>query len=91
MKFNQVTGAPEGAHLAVVTSATGEALAVPVGATIFLVEDPTRPDKIIPMILTKVSTKTWRFLCGCGQRECNRVMEYRLTAKGHHPDRLVKR
>lgn len=48
--------APEGGHLALGT-ATGQKVAIPAGAELWIVEDPTRADSIFPMYLKSVSHK----------------------------------
>jgi len=76
---------PEGAHLAVLTDESGLATAIPRGATVYLIEDPTRADRIFPMVLYSVSKTKIVFLCGCGERGCTRRYDYALTRKlGHH-------
>lgn len=46
--------APTGAHLALKISEDGEWMAIPEGATLWLVEDASRQDKIFPLILKQV-------------------------------------
>lgn len=52
---------PKGPHLAIVFDKAGRMLPLPPGTQMFLVEDPSRPDKIFPLILKKVSHKALVF------------------------------
>lgn len=85
VKSELIGEAPKGAHLAVVTGADGSAMAIPVGALMYVVLDPTRPDRVWPMELVKVTEKGLRFRCPCRKPNCTRVLRYSLTAEGHHP------
>ena len=77
---------PEGPHLAVLrNSTTGEALAIPQGAMMFLITDPTKPEGTIPMVLLHVSNKSLQFRCACGKPTCTRVLKYQLRVEGFHP------
>lgn len=74
-------------HLAVVKDELGGALGIPVGATLLVVIDPTRPDGVTPWILAKVTNKKLTLLCACGNAECTRVLTYAASIKGSHPQK----
>jgi hypothetical protein len=74
-------------HLAVVKDELGGALGIPVGATILVVTDPTRPDGVVPWVLAKVSNKKLILLCACRDPECTRVLTYAASIKGSHPQK----
>lgn len=52
---------PKGPHLAIVFDKAGRMLPLPPGTQLFLVEDPSRPDRIFPMVIKKVSHKALVF------------------------------
>lgn len=52
---------PKEAHLAVIFDRAGRMLPLPPGTQLFLVEDPSRPDKIFPMVIKKISHKALVF------------------------------
>jgi len=79
---------PDGPHLALVTGHDGTAIAIPVGAFIYIVPEPGRPDRIIPVNLQKVTRDVLQFKCACGQRECSRILSYKLRVSGHHPEQF---
>lgn len=49
--------APAGGHFALLVDESGQRLAIPAGASLWLVEDASQADKIFPMFLKKVSHK----------------------------------
>lgn len=85
---------PGGPHLAVVTG-PGQALALTPamsrpdrsGPRMFLVFDPTREDRKVPVIFAKMTREKLVFKCNCGQPSCNATYVYKLTVEGHHPTR----
>lgn len=77
-------GLPDKPCLAVF-SGPGEIITLPVGARMLLIFDPSRPDRVHPVFLAKVSREKLYFRCNCGQGKCTRVFEYALTIKGNHP------
>lgn len=82
---------PDGAHLAVLTDESGLFTAIPPGATVLLVEDPSRMDRVFPMILAKVNRRTMEFICGCGEQGCTRRYVYKLlSGGGHHVNRQTR-
>lgn len=86
--------APKDPHFALLI-ADGEAIAIPRGAHLLMVTDPSgKKNKPMPLILHTVSFKNIIFVCGCGRQGCNRTYQYRLVAgAGRHPDQnegLVK-
>lgn len=82
---NRGGSAPKQPHLGVVIDASGELLAIPPGAIVYFIEDPSNNAKIMPVALRKVSLKKLSFECQCHDPNCSRVLEYSLTrATGHH-------
>lgn len=77
----------EGPHLALVTSETMEAIAIPPGAMMLIVEDPTRADGVFPIVLLSVSRKHMKFQCGCGLVNCTRTAEMAIKWRGKHPQK----
>lgn len=63
----------------------GSVMRIPRGATLLVIEDPTRLDKVLPLILTKVSMKAIDFTCACGNPDCTRKLRYRAERAGYHP------
>src|SRR5690349_12458356 len=53
----RVQRGPAGGHFALLVDEAGTRLAIPPGASLWLVEDNTQNDKIFPLILKKVSVK----------------------------------
>ena len=78
--------APKTAHLALMVGPT-EALAIPPGAKLFIVTDPERADRIIPVYLAKVTRRELVFRCNCSNPKCTRVLKYQLKVEGFHPAR----
>ena len=76
--------APREPHLGLLVRG-GTVCPIPPGAMIYVVEDPTRADKVMPLVLAKVSAKAIDFVCGCGQPKCSRRIRYRAEKSGHHP------
>lgn len=84
------TQVPTGPHLVLVTSMnppTGTPIEV--GAKMFIVMDPNKPDGILPVFLAKVSWKEIAFRCNCGNPSCTSVLRYRCHKEGHHHARLT--
>ena len=82
---NQLEGdAPTQPHLALWFGDDGSWMAIPPGATIAIIEDPERSDKIFPMVLAKVSLKKIIFVCRCGDPGCNVNYAYSVSKTGHH-------
>ena len=77
--------APKEGHIAWVKTMDGEAEAFGPGMFAFIVPDPTRMDKAIPVILEKVTRDVIQFMCGCNQPGCTRRLSYKLRVAGHHP------
>jgi hypothetical protein len=81
---------PTEPHLGFVTDISKmEYTAVPPGALMAIITDPTKPDGILPLLLTKVSERKLSFKCACGQPKCSAEFEYVIKVSGHHP-RFVK-
>lgn len=76
---------PSEPHLGVLTGSDGQMMAIPVGAMMYIVEDPKRADKVTPLILMKVSLTALWFACACGQKDCTRRFRFTMKAEGHHP------
>lgn len=77
---------PEGPHFALYTDRSGLAIAVPVGARLDLVLDPTRPDGITPQFIAKLTRRQIIFRCACMRPECTRTLTYSLRVSGWHPE-----
>lgn len=77
--------APSEPHLALVVDANGDSIAIPPGAKLFIVENPEKPDGIVPVFLVKVSRKQLVVRCNCGRPKCTRVGKYKATWTGFHP------
>jgi hypothetical protein len=78
---------PEGTdkpHLVLMTGPE-DAIAIPLGAKMFIVVDPDRADRIIPVFLANITRDALTFRCNCGQPKCTRVLSYKVRASGHHP------
>ncbi len=75
---------PVGAHLAVLTDDTGHAMALPVGCTMYIIEDPTRADKTFPVVLARVNRRVIEFLCACGNPSCTRKYRFVNNVSGWH-------
>lgn len=75
---------PNEPHLALLTDDTGLATAIPVGATLYIVEDASRADKVFPVVLAKVSRRAIVFVCACGEPNCNRTYRYVNNVQGWH-------
>lgn len=84
VKSNIEGDAPSEPHLALYTDESGLATAIPPGATLFLVEDPSRADKVFPMILLSVSKKALLFACACGDASCTRKYKFVNNVSGMH-------
>lgn len=63
----------------------GTVMRIPRGAIIAIIEDPTRLDKVLPMVITKVTMKALDFKCACGNPDCTRKLRYRAERAGYHP------
>ncbi len=74
--------APEGAHL-IVQHRAGQYMAIPVGAHMGIVMDPTKWSPQHKMILVKVHETKLQFKCVCNPT-CNVVYEYRVHQHGEH-------
>lgn len=77
--------APVGAHLAVLKDATtNDLIAIPKGAVMYIIEDPTDKDRIFPLVLMSVSLKRIVFGCTCRRPGCNVRYEFRASRTGNH-------
>lgn len=76
--------APSKPHLLILTDDSGLYTAIPPGAVVLIVENPSKLDSIFPMVLHSVNHKVIRFRCACGRQGCNRLIEYRASMSGHH-------
>lgn len=82
--------APDEPHLLILTGMEGTQglwTALPPGANLTLVEDPSKMDKIFPMVLAKVSRKALDFVCACGQPNCNRRIRFVANVSGWHSEK----
>ena len=77
--------APKQPHLALVVDELGGVMPIPVGAQMYIIEDPANPNKIHPLVLVKVTHKAITFRCACKQKGCTRQMQYQLKVTGFHP------
>lgn len=75
---------PQEPHLAVMVSEV-EALPIIPGMKLFLVFDPHRVDRVVPVYLAKFNRQNMVFRCNCGNPKCTRVLKYQLKVEGHHP------
>lgn len=77
--------APKVPHLGVLTDESGELLAIPPGAIMYIIEDPTNIEKIFPMALLKVNRREIVFKCVCHDPNCSRTFKYKMvSAAGQH-------
>ncbi len=60
--------------------------AIPPGATVFYIEDPTRVDGVFPWVFVKATRKAWWFQCGCGKSGCTRTMKMTALYRGQHQE-----
>lgn len=63
----------------------GTITAIPKGATMAIIMDPTRVDGVIPLVLLKVTAKALYFRCACGRDGCSLRLTYRASRTGYHP------
>jgi hypothetical protein len=77
---------PTKPHLALQISES-EIVALPIGSKFFIVNDPNRADKTIPVFLADVGERSLTFRCNCGKPGCSRVLKYTRTVTGVHPER----
>jgi hypothetical protein len=66
-------------------AATLSGTAIPVGSLMYIVEDPTRRDRVFPLVLAKVGIKALHFRCACGMKDCTRTYKFSATQAGYHP------
>ena len=83
------TGGPQEPHLAL--QMEDGWVGLPPGARFLIVTQPGRADRAIPVFLAKVTRDTIHFRCNCGQPECTRVLVYKVTARGYHPEATRRR
>lgn len=78
--------APKRPHLGLVIgeAAAPETLAIPPGANMAIIIDPSKPDGVVPLVLIDVSIKSLVFRCGCGQADCTRVVTFKAKWTGFH-------
>lgn len=75
---------PKGEHFVVMINAGGDFTALPRGATMGIVEDPTERSPFHRMVVHTVSKQILKFKCQCNPT-CQVVYEYRLLPiKGKH-------
>ena len=75
--------APKEAHLALITSEAGDAIAFGRGNRLVLVDGHTK----VPLVLVKVSLKELVFRCACRSPGCTAIYTFRASRTGHHPKR----
>ena len=77
--------APTKPHLGVVTNATtNDVMAIPPGAVMYIIEDPTDKDRIFPLVLLSATVKRIVFGCACKRPGCNVRYEFRASRSGNH-------
>jgi len=77
--------APDKPHLAVtIDKDTGDLLAIPPGAVMHIITDPTKKDGVLPIVLLLVSPKRLVFGCACKSPSCNVRYEFRASRSGNH-------
>jgi hypothetical protein len=74
--------APDGPHLGLLTG-PGTVIAIPVGATMMEIMDPTDSRGITPLLLVEVARGRWRFRCRCNP-QCTVVYTHKITGAGAH-------
>jgi hypothetical protein len=74
-------------HLGLITDASGAAVAIPPGATMLWILDASDAESIIPLMLTKVTSKKWEFRCNCGKPSCTQTFTFAASRRGQHPAR----
>lgn len=75
--------APKEPHLGLLIK-EGQTVAIPPGATMFIIMDPSRAEMITPLVLARVSPKELTFHCACGDPKCNRIGRFRAVWTGWH-------
>jgi len=77
--------APKGGHLGILTDELRqEIFAVERGNTVYIIEDPTKADKIFRFILLSASHKRLVFKCHCGNPKCSAVYTFTASKQGQH-------
>lgn len=74
--------APSGPHLALLADESGMRIAIPPGASLWLVEDATDQSKIFPLTLAKISHKALTFVM---QGKDGAVTEYKYVLANAKP------
>lgn len=82
--------APKKAHLAIMHGDTGMWDGIPVGTKIAIIEDPTRSDGIIPLILVGVSKKHLDFLAYSSDGSSKRHVRFTANWSGEHTSPTAK-
>jgi len=75
---------PEGPHLGLITDSSGLAVAIPPGAVMLEIIDPTRPDRVRRLVVKEVKRGRWTFKCGCVNPRCTVEVTFRATETGSH-------
>jgi hypothetical protein len=86
---NLLGDVPDQPHLGLITDETGAAIAIVPGASMMIIEDPSRADKVFPVVLAKVAFKSGvpdylLFICACGEIGCSRNYRFKCTTGGWH-------
>lgn len=77
--------APKGGHLGILTDElTQEIFAVERGNTVYIIEDPTKADKVFRFLLVSASHKRLVFKCHCGNPKCTAVYTFTASKSGQH-------
>jgi hypothetical protein len=74
-----------GGHLGVLINAEPpEIMAVERGHTVYIIEDPTKADKIFRFVLVSATHKRLVFKCHCGNPKCTAVYTFTASKNGRH-------
>lgn len=75
--YDHSVQAPKEPHMALLAKDL-TAIAIPRGATLYIIEDPSRADKILPLVLKRAAMKRLDFYCACGREGCKDEYRYVL-------------
>lgn len=90
MNVNDPMGkGPKEPHLGLLAG-EGSVIAIPRGATLVEIIDPSDSRAITPLVLVEVKPGHWTFRCSCNA-QCRMVYRFRATAEGSHDGSKVAR
>ncbi len=73
---------PREPHLGILTGDDGRVTAIPIGATVYIILDPTKADHVIPLILAKVSRRELVFIAWSGDPNNQRTVRFKAKWDG---------